>query len=133
MGVTADDGHAREGESPLRTHDVDDSVARIHHSVVGEPELLHIPGKLVHLLLRNGIFYRLVLVVGRGVVVRHAYDLLRPEALDAPLPEAFESLGAGDFVAVEPVYIELSGTVLDHIHHVGVPDLVKQCVHLRFS
>ena len=34
-------------------------------------------------------------------------------------------------MAVKPVDIELSGSVFHVLHHMGVPNLIEKCVHIR--
>lgn len=71
------------GRGHARTDDVDDAVVVGIHGEVGEAEVLTVLGEGVYLRAANGILDLLVLIVGRGVVVGHAVDLLRAEALDA--------------------------------------------------
>jgi hypothetical protein len=92
---------------------------------MGEPELGGVGGQGVHLLLGNGIFYGFVLVAGGCIVVRHAVDLLRPEAFDTTLAKAVESLGAGYLMAVQTVDVQLLGTSVQFLYHVRIPDFVK--------
>ena len=108
---------------------MDDSVTGIHHPEMSQTEFLRIGGKSVNLFLGYGILDRFVLVMGRGVVVRHAEDLLRTETFQAPGLHPFESLRAGDLMAIKAVNIKLCRSVLDDVHHVRIPNLVKKCVH----
>ena len=108
---------------------MDDSVAGIHHPEMGQAEFLRIGGKSVNLFFGNRVLNRFVLVMGRGVVVRHAEDLLRAETFQAPGLHPFESLRAGHLMAIKAVNIKLCRSVLDDIHHVRIPNLVNKCVH----
>ena len=129
MRVTADDGHARQGQALLRSHDVDDAVVRVHHPVVREPELGGVGREGVHLLLGNRVLDGPFLALGRGIVVRHADNLLRTQAADAPLAQAVERLRARHLVAVEPVDVQLVGPAFHVLDDVRIPDFVKEGVH----
>ena len=108
---------------------VDDAVVRVHHPVVRESELGGIGREGVHLFLGNRILDGHFLALGRGVVVRHAENLLRTQAADAPRAQAVESLRARHLVAVEPVDVQLVGAAFHMLDDVCVPDLVKEGVH----
>ena len=125
VGIAADNGHSREGESPLRTYHVDDSVAAVHHSEMCQPEFGGIGRKGVNLAFRHRVGNRLVLIPRRSVVVRHAVYLFRPETAYSPGPQSVESLRTRDLVAIQPVDIELGRAAVNHVDHVGVPDFVK--------
>ena len=129
MRVAADDGHARQGQALLRSHDVDDAVVRVHHPVVREPELGGVGREGVHLFLGHRILDGPFLALRRGVVVRHAENLLRTQAADAPCAQAVEGLRARHLVAVEPVDVQLVGPAFHMLDDVCVPDLVKEGVH----
>jgi hypothetical protein len=104
---------------------VDYSVAGIHHPVIGQAELGRIGGKGVNLFLGDRFLDGTVLVTGRGVVVRHAEYLLRPETLYPTLAESLECLRTGHLMAVEAVYVKQLGTVFNVVDYVRVPDFVK--------
>ena len=129
MRVAADDGHARQGQALLRSHDVDDAVVRVHHAVVREPELSGIGRKGVHLLLGNRVLDGLFLALGRGIVVRHADNLLRTQAADTPFAQAVERLRTRHFVAIQPVDVQLVGSAFHMLDDMRVPDLVKEGIH----
>ena len=110
---------------------MDDSVLVVHHSEVVESEIGCIFSEGFDLCPADRVLDGLVLVVRRRVVVRHTEDFVRPEAFEASLPHSFESLRRSDFMAVKPVDIELSGSVFHVLHHMGVPNLIEKCVHIR--
>ncbi len=62
-------------------------------------------------------------------MVRHAENLVRTQAADAALAQPLESLRAGNFVAIQPVYVKLDGPGSGVVHHVGVPDFVEKRIH----
>ena len=127
--IAADDGHARQGQSLFRSHDVDDAVVRTHHPVMGQPELGGIARQRVHLGLGNGIFDYLVLVMRRGVVVRHTEDPFRAQAADTACAQPVEGLRTGHLVAVQPVDVQLGRAVLDQRDDVRIPYFVEQGIH----
>ena len=123
--VAADNGHARQREALLRAHHMDDAVVGRHHAVVGQSELAGITLQRVHLLLRHGVGDGFVLVVSGRVVVGHAVNLSRTEALQTARTQTVESLRRCHLVTIEPVNIKLCGTVGHNLHHVLVPYLVE--------
>ena len=78
--VAADDCHARQGESPLRSDDVDDTIPFVIHAEVAQSEVLCVLFERGHLFPAHLVLDRFVLVVGRDVMVGHAIDLFRAEA-----------------------------------------------------
>ena len=129
MGVSTYDGHPRQGQAAFGPYDVDDAVLGIHHPEMCQPEFLGIPCQRVYLLARYRVLDGFVLVVRRRIMVRHTENLFRTEAAEPPCPQALESLRTGHLMAVEAVDIKLCGTIFHLLHHVGVPDLIKQCIH----
>ena len=103
VGVAAHDGHAGQGESFLRTYDVNDAVVLVHHAVVFQAELVGVFLQGVYLFARYGVFNRFVLVVGGCIVVGHAVDALGAEAFQAAGSQAGKGLRTGDFVTIEAV------------------------------
>ena len=81
VGVATHDGHTGQREPLLGTYHVDDAIVGVHHTVVGQPKLSRIALEGLHLSPGYRVGYRLVLVVGRDVVVGHAEHLLRSEYL----------------------------------------------------
>ena len=94
-----------------------------------EPELGGVGREGVHLLLGNRVLDGPFLALGRGIVVRHADNLLRTQAADAPLAQAVERLRARHLVAVEPVDVQLVGPAFHVLDDVRIPDFVKEGVH----
>ena len=81
MRVTADDGHTRQGETRLRTYDMDDTILGCIHLEFCDTELLAVLVECVDLFASHGVSDRLVLVVSLYVVIRHGEDLLWAEDL----------------------------------------------------
>ena len=124
MGVAADDGHAGQRESLLGTHDVDDAVVLGAHGEVLDAELLAVAFQRLHLLAAHGVVDALLLVAG-GVVVGHGHDVLGAEHLDALVAQGVEGLRTRHLVGIEAVNIQLCGSVLHVLHHVGIPYFVE--------
>ena len=123
--VATDDGHPRQGESAFGSHHVDDAVLGVHHAEVGQPKLLGVACQGIHLRLTHGVIDGFILIVGGRVMVGHTVDFLGTEALQSPFAHPFEGLRTGHLVAIEAVDIELCGTILYLLNHVGVPNLIK--------
>ena len=109
---------------------MDDTVLGRVHLELRDAELLTVLVERVDLFASYGVSDGLVLVVGLYVVVRHGKDLLGAEHLQSALAQALESLWSSHLVAVETVDIQLSGTVLDNLNDVAVPNLIKQGIHI---
>ena len=129
MRVAADKGHARERETALGTHNVNDAVVVLAHAEVAETELFGVLCQRLHLSATNGVLNGLILIVGGGVVVGHAIDLLGTEAFDAAVAHTLECLRRRYLVGIETIDVELGWSIGYNLHHVGVPYLVKQSVH----
>jgi hypothetical protein len=128
MRVAAYDSHTRERQTAFRTNYVDDTVFGVEHTEMVKTELLSILSEGIYLRFAHLILDRFVLVVGRGVMVGHTEDIFRAEAFDSATSHPLESLGACHLMAIEAVDVELFGSILDVLHHVAVPDFVKQSI-----
>ena len=71
MGVTADNGHARQGEALLRPHDMDDALTRVAHAELGDTELDTVAAQGLHLEAGDGVDDTLMAVLGGDIVVRY--------------------------------------------------------------
>ena len=129
VGVATDDGHAGKRQPLLGAYDVNDAVVGGVHGIMRQPEVLAISSQQIDLLLGDRVDNGLVLVVGGRVMVGHAEDLLGSETLQPALPHAGERLRRRHLMAIEAVDIELGRSVVHNLHHMLVPNLVKQCVH----
>ena len=125
MRISANDRHARQSQSTLRTHHMDDSVLRVHHPVMSQAEFFGILLQRIHLSPRNRVFNRLVLIVCRSVMVGHAEHFFGTQHFQPPCTKPCKRLRAGHFVAIQPINIKLRRTVLDRSHHVRIPYFVK--------
>ena len=125
MRVAAYDCHARQGQSAFRTYHMDNAVLLVHHAEMLQPEVFRIPGKRIHLRLRNRVFNRLVLIVRRRIMVGHTEYLFRAETLNPPCTQSGKSLRTGYFMAIKPVYVKLCRAVFNLLHNVGIPNFIK--------
>ena len=126
--VSAHDGHAWQGQGFLGTHDVDDAVVLGAHSEMRDAKLLAVVGKCLHLPATNWVVDAFLLVAG-SVVVGHGIDVVGTEYSDMFVPQSVECLRACYFVRIEPIYVQLCGTVFHVLHYVAVPYLVEESVH----
>ena len=108
---------------------MDDTVILRHHAVMGKSELGCILGEGVHLLTRNGILDRFVLIVCRCIVIGHTEYLLGAETFQSACTHAVECLRRCYLVTVQAVDIQLRRTSLHLLHHVLIPYLIKECIH----
>ena len=125
MRVAAYERHAGQREAALGAYHVNNAVFGVEHSEVVEAELDRVSGQSVDLRLRNGVGYRLVLVVRRGVVVWHAENLLGPQTLDAALAKSVKCLRTCYFVAIQSVDVQLRRAAVDERNDVAVPYFIK--------
>ena len=104
---------------------MDDTIALVHHTVMRQSELGGILGQCVDLFLGYRVLDGLVLIVRRGVMVRHTEYLLGTETLQTTGAQAVEGLGRSHFMTVESVDIQLCGTVVHLLDDMPVPDLIE--------
>ena len=93
VGVAADDGHARLGQTLLRADDVHDALAGRAHLVVDDAELGGVGPQGLDLLGRDRILDGAVDVLGRDVVVLGGHREIGPPDRAAGEPEPVECLG----------------------------------------
>ena len=126
VGITADDGHAGQGETLFRADDMNDALADIIHFQIGNIELGAVCGQCFHLGTAFFIRNALVTAFGRNVMVRNRQRLAGAADRAARIPQPFECLGAGDFVNHVAIDIEQAGAILLNVDNMRVPDLVKE-------
>ena len=125
MRVAANDSHSRQGQTAFRAYHMDDAVPFIHHSIMSQTEIGSVLCQRVDLILRDRIFDRFILIVCRGVMIRHTIDTFRAKRFQTTFPHAGKSLRTGHFMTVQPVDVKLCGSLFDHRHHVGIPNFVE--------
>jgi hypothetical protein len=129
VGVAADHGHPRLGQTLLGTDHVHDALARLAHLVEGDTELGGVGPHDLDLTGADGIGDRLVDVLGGDVVILGGHCQLGPSNLTARQSEPVEGLGRGDLVDQVEVDIEQVGfTTLALMDEVALPDVVCQGV-----
>ena len=109
---------------------MNDTLVRMPEVVEFDPEFLAVGPERFHLVAGEGFFYREVLIFCRYVVVGSCCGAAGVEDAYAALTEAFEGLGAGNFVnevAVDEYGIRITRHTFDDV---AVPDLFKNCFHL---
>ncbi|MCY1226238.1 hypothetical protein D9M72_384640 [compost metagenome] len=133
VAVTADDGHARQGEALLRADDVHDALALVVLGVVFDAELGGVLGQRLDLDAAFLVLDAEVAVRrGRNVVVDDGKRLFRGADLAAGHAQAFEGLRARHFVNEVTVDVEKTGAVFLFVDQVVVPDFViegTRCAH----
>ena len=134
VAVTADDGHAGEGETLFRADDVDDALPAVEFIEVLDAELASVLGHGLDLQPALGIVDAVAAVGGGDVVVDHRQRPLGRAHRAVAHPQAFEGLGAGHFMHEVPVDINKRGAVRIVGDQVVVPDLVvKRAAFAHFS
>ena len=126
VAVTADDRHARLGETELRTDDVDDALVEVAERVQPDAELLGVPAQRLDLGAGDGVLDRLVPVDGRDVVVLGRDGQVGAADGPAAEPQPLERLRAGDLVDEVQVDVEEVGFTGHRPYDVLVPDLLGQ-------
>ena len=104
---------------------MDDTVILRHHAIMCQSEIGSILRQHIHLLLRYRVFNGFILIMCRCIMIRHTEYLLGAETLQSSFAHALESLWRGHLMAIEPVDIQLRGTILDLLDHMFVPYLVE--------
>jgi hypothetical protein len=133
MAVAAEDGHPRLGKACFGADHVDDTVLGMEQAEIIDTELMSVAFQRFYLEASHGVGHRLILMQGGDIVVRDAGHLLRAERTEATVAQSLESLGAGHFVAVEAVYIELKRPVRERIDDVSGKYLVKECLRHKIE
>ncbi len=126
VGVAADDGHARLGQTELRADDVHDPLLDVAERVQPDPELGGVGAQRVDLGARHRVGDRLVPVEGRNVVVLGREGQVGASYGASGEPQPFERLRRGDLVDQVQVDEQQVGLTLGAADHVLVPDLLGQ-------
>ena len=126
VAVAADNGGAGQGPALFRADDVHDAGADIVHRKIFDAEILGVLRQGGDLFAAFGIGDALVAVLGRHVMIGHRQGQLGAADFAARIAQAFERLGAGDFMDQMTVNIDerrLAGAGLDQMR---IPDFVVQ-------
>ena len=128
VGVTADDGHARQDCAVFRPDDVHDALARVLEREIGQrSDFTDVAVQGFHLLTGNRVENAPLPVIGGRVVVGRCNDRIHAPGLAPRQLEAFEGLRAGDFVHQVAVYVEQGRAVVLDMDDMAVPEfLVKR-------
>ena len=124
MAIAADDGEAGEGEAEFGADDVDDALAAAAEVVEGDAELAAVLAHGFDLAPGHG-FVDIVLIDGGDVVVEGGEGEVGAADGSAGEAEAFEGLGAGDFVDEVAIDVE-EGGVFGSGDLVRVPDELEE-------
>ena len=132
MRVAADNGHAGQGGSLFRAHNVYDALAFIHKREVGEcAKLFNVCIQSIDLQFGNRVLDTFVPVAGRGVVVGCGdYAVDTPEFAAGHF-QAFKCLRAGYFVNQVAVNVKQDSAVFFFADDVAVPKFIVKglCCH----
>ena len=132
MGVSADDGHARQGRALLRPDDVHDSLADVVDVELGDAMPPAVVVERDNLLPRHGVgdsLYAGYAAFRRYVVVRGGQVGLCAPQFAAGKAQAFKCLGRGDLVHKVTVDVEQTLPVRTGTGVVIGPDFVVQSRH----
>ena len=124
VGIPADDGRSREGQSLLRAHHMDNSLARISQIEQRDPKILAVLPQGFDLLGGNRVLDRLKLVSGRDVVIRNGKSRLRNTNLSSCHPEALKRLRRGDLMNQMAIDVEDTVSIL-LVNEMGIPNFIK--------
>ena len=132
VGIATDDGHARLSEAVFRSNDVNDTLVPVLETEVGDAEFLGVLFELGNLGGGDGIDDGQAPRRGGGGVIDGAERQVRTADLDAPLAEAAEGLGRGDFVDQMQVDEEQRRGAFALGDDVVIPHLFDDCAGLRW-
>ena len=130
VGIAADDGRARQGETLFGTDDVDDTLARIVHREVRDVEVGAVLVQGLDLEARFVIFDTGRAVRRRHIVVGDGQGGIGTANLAPGIAQALESLRAGHLVHQMTIDIQQVRAVVLGIDDMTVPDLVEQGLRL---
>ncbi len=128
MGVTTDNGHARQGRALLRADDVHDALAHVIHLEFGDAIFIAIIVEGLDLQARHLVGDRrdtaFAFRGGRHVVVGGGNDRVDPPRLAPGQLETFERLRRGHFVDDVTVDIDQRRPIVAPFHFMGIPKLI---------
>src|SRR4051794_4964316 len=125
MAVATNNGHPRLRNTQLRTNNMYNTLERMSQTIQFNAMLFTILNQLLYLFARQLITDGQVLVDGRYVVIGGGNYLLWAGYFQAALFNSSKGLWAGYFVNKMFIYIKYIRAILDGLHHVFVPDLIK--------
>ena len=125
MGVATYNGHARQAQTTFWAHHMDDTILRVHHSKMVQAKIFSIFRQCINLLLRNWVFYWLILIMGRCVMIWHTENLCRTETFQSSLSHSSKSLRTCYLVAIQTINVKLRRAIFHLLHHMGIPYFVK--------
>ena len=126
VAVAADNGGAGQGPALFRADDVDDAGTDIIHGEIFDAEILGVLRQGRDLFAAFRIGDALVAVLGRHIMVGHRQSQFRAADLAAGVAQAFERLGAGDFMDQVTVNINKRRLARPGFHQMRIPDFVVQ-------
>jgi hypothetical protein len=127
MTVAANDGHARLSKAIFRANNMHNTILFVSEWIENRHiELSCIFCKLIELVARNRVFYRLILIDSGCVVVGGHGGKFRTEHLQTTGTKSVKCLRTGHFVAEMTVDVQLGGAVFHGGNHMGIPDFVKK-------
>jgi len=126
VAVAADDGHARQSEALLGTHDMHDALADVGQRQIFDAEFLGVGFERRDLDPRFRVGIAHVPLGRRHVVVGHGERRPRAAHLAAGQAQTFEGLRARHLVHQMAVDIERRRLAWRLLHQVGVPNLVVE-------
>ena len=90
-----------------------------------DAKLLAVRLQGLHLLASHWVVDALLLV-GRGVMVRHCHHMVGAEHLDVLVSQRVKRLWAGHLMCIQTVDVQLRWAVLHVLHHVSIPYFVEE-------
>ncbi|MNI21227.1 hypothetical protein D3C73_747390 [compost metagenome] len=111
MRIATDDRHARQRCALLGSDHVHDALTQVIHAEFGDAVFFAVRVQRIHLQARDGVVDALGAIQRRHVVVRHRQIGARAPRLAPGDGQAFERLGAGDFMHQVAIDIEQTGAV----------------------
>ena len=133
--VATNDGHAGQGGTLFRAHNVHNALTFIHEREVGEcAKLFDVFVQSINLQFGNRVLDAFVPVAGRGVVVSCGdYAVDTPEFAAGHF-QAFKCLRTGNFVNQMTVDVKQDSAVFFFADDVAVPKFIVKglCAHDEF-
>ena len=125
MGIPADDGRSREGQALLRTHHMDNPLARVTQVEQRHSEILTVLPQGLDLLGGNRVLDRLKLVAGRDVVIRNGKSRLRNPNFPSSHPEPFKGLRGSHLMDQMTIDVYDAVSIL-LVNEMSVPNFFKK-------
>src|SRR5574344_1826023 len=102
----------------------DTIVFSIHFELLNT-KLITVSIQCINLFFTDRVFDRLILIVCWDIMIWHCINMIRPINLKPTFTHSVKSLRRSYLMAIQTVDIKLRRSVLDDLHYMLIPNLIK--------